>query len=52
MLFGGARGGGKTDSLLGRAITRSAGVTLARMAPGQAAATGAGQFVEVVLIPN
>jgi uncharacterized ParB-like nuclease family protein len=36
----------------GRAITRASGVTLARMAPGQAAATGAGQFVEVVLIPN
>lgn len=36
----------------GRAITRSAGVTCGRMAAGQAAATGAGQFVRVHLIPN
>jgi len=36
----------------GRAITKDTGATLARMAPGQAAATGAGQFVEVILIPN
>lgn len=36
----------------GRAITKAAGVTLGRMAPGQAAATAAGQMVEIVLIPN
>ncbi len=36
----------------GRAITQSSGVRVARMAPGQAAATAAGQIVEVVLIPN
>lgn len=36
----------------GRAITKDSGATLARMAPDQAAASGAGQFVEVVLITN
>jgi hypothetical protein len=36
----------------GRAITKAAGATVARMAPGQAAATAAGQFVEVLLIVN
>lgn len=35
----------------GRAITKAAGATLARLAPGEVA-TAAGQFVEVVLIPN
>lgn len=35
----------------GQAITRSAGVTLGRLAPGQVA-TAAGQFVEVILFPN
>lgn len=39
----------ETDSL-GRAVTKSAGVTLARLAPGEVA-TGAGQFVEVILLP-
>ena len=36
----------------GRAVTLSSGVKLGRMAPGQAAAGGAGVFVEVLLIPN
>lgn len=35
----------------GRAITKAAGVTLARLAPGEVA-TAAGQFVEVILITN
>lgn len=35
----------------GRAITQSAGATLARLAPG-ASASAAGDLVEVVLIPN
>lgn len=35
----------------GRAITKAAGVTLARLAPGESA-SAAGQFVEVILIPN
>lgn len=35
----------------GRAITKAAGVTLARMAPGQVA-TAAGQKVEVILFQN
>lgn len=35
----------------GRAVTKSAGVTLGRLAPGQVA-TAAGQFVEVLLIQN
>lgn len=35
----------------GRAVTKSAGITLARLAPGEVA-TSAGQFVEVILIPN
>jgi hypothetical protein len=35
----------------GRAITRNTGVTLGRLTHGQSA-TGAGQFVEIVLIPN
>ncbi|OAI11781.1 hypothetical protein A1507_19835 [Methylomonas koyamae] len=35
----------------GRAVTKSAGVTLGRLAPGQSA-TAAGQFVEVILIQN
>lgn len=35
----------------GRAITKAAGVTLARLAPGESA-DAAGRFVEVVLIPN
>lgn len=37
---------------LGRAITLASGAKLARMAPGQAAISAAGQFGEVVLIPN
>lgn len=40
----------QTDAT-GRAITKAAGVTVARLAPGEVA-TAAGQFVEVVLIPN
>lgn len=35
----------------GRAITKSAGVTVARLAPG-ASAAGAGELVEVILIAN
>jgi len=35
----------------GRAVTKSAGVTLGRLAPGEVAAA-AGQFVEVILIQN
>ena len=35
----------------GRAVTKSAGVTLGRLAPGEVA-TAAGQFVEVLLIQN
>lgn len=35
----------------GRAVTKSAGVTLGRLAPGQSA-TAAGQFVEIILIQN
>lgn len=35
----------------GRAVTKAAGVTLGRLAPGQSAAA-AGQFVEVLLIQN
>lgn len=35
----------------GRAIDKAAGVTVARLLPGQTA-TAAGQFVEVLLIPN
>lgn len=35
----------------GRAITKDAGVTVARMAPG-AVAAAAGDLVEVILIPN
>lgn len=35
----------------GRAVTKSAGVTLGRLAPGQSA-TAAGQFVEILLIQN
>ncbi|MDP2805504.1 MAG: DUF2190 family protein [Gallionellaceae bacterium] len=40
----------ETDAT-GRAITKNAGVTVARLAPGEVA-TAAGQFIEVVLIPN
>lgn len=36
---------------VGRVITRSAGVTIGRMAPGQVAAA-AGDVVEIMLIPN
>lgn len=35
----------------GRAITKNAGVTLGRLAPGEVS-TAPGQFVEVILIPN
>ncbi|MDB5802272.1 MAG: hypothetical protein JWL63_3211 [Rhodocyclales bacterium] len=35
----------------GRAVTKSAGVTLGRLAPGESA-SAAGQLVEVILIPN
>ncbi len=35
----------------GRAITKAAGPAVARVLPGQAA-TAAGQFIEVLLIPN
>jgi len=35
----------------GRAVTKSAGVTLGRLAPGEVA-SAAGQFVEVILIQN
>jgi hypothetical protein len=37
---------------VGRVITLDAGVCVGAMAPGQAAAGAAGQFVEIVLIPN
>lgn len=37
---------------LGRVITLASGVKVGRMAPGQAAATAAGQIVEIVLIPS
>lgn len=40
----------EADSL-GRAVTKSAGVTLGRLAPGQSA-SAAGQFVEIILIQN
>lgn len=40
----------ETDAT-GRAITKAAGATVARLAPGEVA-TAAGQFVEVILIPN
>lgn len=40
----------ETDAT-GRAITKSAGVTQGRLAPGESA-TAAGQFVEVILFPN
>lgn len=40
----------ETDAA-GRAITKAAGATVARLAPGEVA-TAAGQLVEVVLIPN
>ena len=36
----------------GRAVTHSAGVILGRLAPGDAGASAAGQFVEVILFPN
>lgn len=36
----------------GRFITLNTGIKVGRMAPGQAAATAAGQLVELVLIPN
>lgn len=39
----------ETDNL-GRAVTKAAGVTLGRLAPGEVA-TAAGQFVEVLLLP-
>ncbi len=39
----------ETDAL-GRAVTKAAGVTLGRLAPGESA-TAAGQFVEVLLLP-
>lgn len=35
----------------GRAVNKAAGVAVARLLPGQVA-TAAGQFVEVLLIPN
>lgn len=35
----------------GRAVTRTTGPTVARMAPGEVA-TAAGQRIEVILIPN
>jgi len=40
----------ETDAT-GRAITKAAGVSVARLAPGEVA-TAAGQFVEVILLPN
>jgi hypothetical protein len=40
----------ESDSV-GRAVTKSAGVTLGRLAPGQSA-SAAGQFVEIILITN
>lgn len=36
----------------GRVVTLSTGTKVGRMAPGQAAAGGAGAIVEIVLIPN
>jgi hypothetical protein len=35
----------------GRAVTKASGVPLARLAPGEVA-SAAGQFVEVILLPN
>lgn len=40
----------EADSV-GRAVTKSAGVTLGRLAPTQSA-SAAGQFVEIILIQN
>ena len=51
---GGAVGAGgliETDDE-GLAVALSEGTAVARMAPGQAAALGPGEFVEVILIPN
>ncbi len=45
-----ANGPIQTDAT-GRAIDKAAGVTVARLLPGQTA-SAAGQFVEVLLIPN
>lgn len=53
VMAGGAIAAGaavETDAQ-GRAVTKSSGATLARLAPGESA-TAAGDFVEVVLIPN
>lgn len=47
-----AAGAAIESDATGRAITRATGATVARMAPGQAAITAAGQFGQVVLIPN
>lgn len=46
-----AAGASVQSDLNGKAITKAAGVAVARLAPGEVA-TAAGQFVEVVLIPN
>ena len=35
----------------GRVVTQNTGIKVGRMAPGQAAATGAGQLVELIYIP-
>lgn len=35
----------------GRAITKATGVAVGRLAPGESA-TAAGQFVEIILLPN
>lgn len=40
----------ETDAT-GRAITKAVGVSVGRLAPGEVA-TAAGQFVEVILLPN
>jgi hypothetical protein len=44
-------GGPLQTDASGRAIDKAAGVTVARLLPGQTA-NAAGQFVEVLLIPN
>ncbi len=36
----------------GRAVTNSTGIALGRVAPGDAGASAAGKFTEIVLFPN
>lgn len=46
-----AAGAAVESDATGRAVTKAAGIALGRLAPGEVA-TGAGQFVEIILIPN